>query len=311
MRRFLTSSTVSIPWSYEGHNHSPEAYFQNDPTLTYEEKQELLKEAEKDSVIFANTVCALAEFISALPENINEICFCFSCPDRLVRDTMVLSMRSLAFLPSNCSRYERKSMFPWLKHSNNTTTNNNLIAESNENEKIETKRILNKKEEENIILKKERNELTLQLLESREELVNLKNKLNTIQNSSTNSSNNDNKRNSLNNSNNNINKKGIIDEPFNGFPPSNTETNSNNNNNTNTTGSNNNTSSSNMSDGKAEAFKQLSSKIIELENKLAVASKREVRERRLFLSFSFSFSAVLYISADTMLYTVYKYYIFL
>ena len=296
MRRFLTSSTVSIPWSYEGHNHSPEAYFQNDPTLTYEEKQELLKEAEKDSVIFANTVCALAEFISALPENINEICFCFSCPDRLVRDTMVLSMRSLAFLPSNCSRYERKSMFPWLKHSNNT---NNLIAESNENEKIETKRILNKKEEENIILKKERNELTLQLLESREELVNLKNKLNTIQNSSTNSSNNDNKRNSLNNSNNNINKKGIIDEPFNGFPPSNTETNSNNNNNTNTTGSNNSTSSSNMSDGKAEAFKQLSSKIIELENKLAVASKREVRERGGYF-FLLVLVFLLYISADTV-----------
>jgi hypothetical protein len=117
MRRFLSSSTVSIPWTYEGHNHSAEAYVVNDPNLSFEEKQEVLREAERDAVIFANTVCALAEFISCLPEGTDEICLCFSCPDRLVRDSLVLSIRGLAAMPSSCTRYERKAVFPWLMHA--------------------------------------------------------------------------------------------------------------------------------------------------------------------------------------------------
>jgi hypothetical protein len=251
MRRFLSSSTVSIPWTYEGHNHSPEAYANSDPNLTYDEKQELLRAAERDSVIFANTVCALAEFISALPEGTIEICFCFSCPDRLVRDTMVLSMRSLAALPPNCSRYERKAIFPWLSSENPEK----MVAESTDSEALEVKRVMKAKEEENSVLKRERNELTVQLLESREELVALKSKMTQLQNQNKTMPTPD-KRNS---GTANTIKKGATDEPFNGFPP------------------NSDAAAANAADiGKAEAFKQLSSKIIELENKLNIASKREV-----------------------------------
>ena len=161
MRRFLSSSTVSIPWTYEGHNYSPEAeaFTVNDPNLTYEEKQDILREAERDAVVFANTVVALAEFISALPEGTKEICICFSCPDRLVRDSMVLSVRGLAAMPTTTTRFERKAVFPWLMHEGDET----LVAESNENETQEAKRLLKAKEEENLTLKRERNELTVQV----------------------------------------------------------------------------------------------------------------------------------------------------
>lgn len=251
MRRFLSSSTVSIPWTYEGHNHSPEAYIKNDPNLSYDDKQEILREAERDAVIFANTVVALAEFISALPEGTSEICFCFACPDRLVRDTMVVSMRALTAKGPHATRYERRAVFPWVQSEGTVE----LVAESTENETVETKKILKAREEENMVLKRERNELTVQLLESREELVGVKNKLQQLQNQAAKSMQTPDKRNSMPNM---VNKK-ATDEPFAGFaaaadaPPA------------------------SVTDiGKAEAFKQLSSKIIELENKLSIATKREV-----------------------------------
>ena len=57
MRKFLSSSTVQIPWTYEGHNHSPEAYAeQNESQLSAEEKEEMIKEMERDSIIFARYV---------------------------------------------------------------------------------------------------------------------------------------------------------------------------------------------------------------------------------------------------------------
>lgn len=251
MRRFLSSSTVSIPWTYEGHNHSPEAYIKSDPNLSYEDKQEILKEAERDSVIFANTVCALAEFISALPEGTSEICFCFACPDRLVRDTMVVSMRALAAKGPNATRYERRAVFPWVQSEGTEA----LVAEATENETLETKKILKAKEEENMVLKRERNELTVQLLESREELVGLKSRMQQMQNQASKNTQGPDKRNSVPGAANN--KK---DEPFAGF------------------GATPEPSPASPADiGKAEAFKQLSSKIIELENKVAIATKREVR----------------------------------
>jgi hypothetical protein len=255
MRRFLTSSTVSIPWTYEGHNHSPETYVNSDPSLTPEEKQAVIREAERDSVIFANTVCALAEFISSLPEGTNEICFCFSCPDRLVRDTMVLSIRALVALPATYSRYERKSLFPWV----NAENSGKLVAESTESESIEAKRVLKSKEEENATLKRERNELTVQLLESREELVSLKAKVAQLQNLNGKSMPpTPDKRMS---GTAGMMKKGATDEPFSGFPPP---------------AAPNGGEAAGADFGKSEAFKQLSSKIIELENKLTIATKREV-----------------------------------
>lgn len=64
MRKFLSSSTVQIPWTYEGHNHSPEAYAeQNQSKLSPEEKEEMIKEMERDSIIFARFAILLTLFL--------------------------------------------------------------------------------------------------------------------------------------------------------------------------------------------------------------------------------------------------------
>jgi hypothetical protein len=279
MRRFLSSSTVCIPWTYEGHSHSPEAYLQSNPHLTYEQKQELLREAERDSVIFANTIVALAEFISALPEGTNEICICFSCPDRMVRDTMALSIRALAAMPPNCTHHERKSVFPWLAGGAGGPggEHESLIAESTENEQIETKKLLKSREEENTVLKRERNELTVQLLESREELVMVKSKMQQLQHQATKSAATaPDKRNSLPN-------KNALDT-FAGFgvaaasapAPAATAGGATSAATTAAGGAGAADGAPSSDIGKGEAFKQLSSKIIELETKISVATKREV-----------------------------------
>ena len=262
MRRFLSSGTVSIPWTYEGHDHSPEAYLQSDPNLSYDDKQEILREAERDSVIFANTICSLAEFISALPEGTSEICICFSCPDRLVRDTMVLSLRALAAMPPSCTRHERRSVFPWLAPEGGDAQ---LVAAASENEQLETKKVLKAREEENQVLKRERNELTVQLLASREELVSLKNRMQQLQNQTSKSLQTPDKRNS-----------GTANT-FAGFGAAQDAASA-----ASATGGaggllgGGSGGGGGTEIGKGEAFKQLSSKIIELENKLAIATKREV-----------------------------------
>lgn len=183
MQKFLSSSIVSIPWTYEGHNHSPETYIaENESKLTTEEKQKLLQEAEEDSIIFANTIVALAEFISTLPEGTDEMRICFTCSDRLMRDALVLSIRSLVCQPSDTTRLERKSqVFPWLlnideeEEEGNDLDDSVLIADSQESI-IETKKRLRVLEDENVNLKRERNELTNQLLAAREEVVLIKTK---------------------------------------------------------------------------------------------------------------------------------------
>jgi len=274
MARFLASSTLSIPWTYEGHHHSPEAYLDAEQvaSLSAEEREEMLKEAERDSIIFASTIAHIAEFISSLPEDTNEICICFSCADRLVRDLLVVSMRALATLPLDCTRFERKrKTFPWLSKDTGEMISQ-AVAESNDSSEIEAKKMLKSKEEENLVLKRERNELTVQLVESREDLVRVKADL--------------------------MNKQLLLQQKEKLLQQQQRDE---------STASENTFASSASaaavgdvsSDlaataaaaavdaptiptavGQGEYFKQLSSKIVELENKLAIASKKEAESAR-------------------------------
>ena len=47
MKRFLTSSILAIPWTYEGIHHSPEALTADNFDLSAEERQLLVQEAEE------------------------------------------------------------------------------------------------------------------------------------------------------------------------------------------------------------------------------------------------------------------------
>ena len=179
MKAFLSSSIVAIPWTYEGHNLSPHAYItENESKLSPEERERILKEAEEDSINFANTICALAEFISSLPEGTNELLLCFGCGDRITRDTLAISMRALACQTEGTSRHERKRVLPWLMEDGKA--NSEVIAENNESD-LELRKRLKQVEEENGTLKRERNELTKQLLETKEEIAAVKSHQNRIQ----------------------------------------------------------------------------------------------------------------------------------
>lgn len=260
MRRFLSSSTVQIPWTYEGHNHSPEAYadLQSESMLSVEEKEEMMKDLERDSIIFASTVCSLAEFISSLPEGTEELCICFSCSDRLVRDTLVLSIRGLVALPSDFTRHERKKVFPWISDSGEVLSN--LIAENNESDKELQSRLMIL-EETNNALKKERNELTIQLVEAREEVVVMKGSKHTYNNHKEEGNNSHN--------NNNSSSSSVVaaqhDSSDHHSPIVNSCSVQHHHDDDTTSGG-----------GSREAFKHLSRKIIELENQLSIANKREI-----------------------------------
>lgn len=184
MRDFLSSSILSIPWTYEGHNLSPEAYINGlGNKLSPEEREKLLKEAEEDSMIFAQTVVALTEFIACVPEGSKELLLCFSCADRLTRDSVVLSLRSLACKPLHTSRYERRRVLPWMSMEEDETTVLQQMSDSAGNAATGEfpdstwKRRLKAVEEEAAALKRERNELTKQLLETKEELFVTKQKM--------------------------------------------------------------------------------------------------------------------------------------
>ena len=276
MRRFLSSSTVQIPWTYEGHNHSPEAYadLQNESLLSVEEKEQMLKDLERDSIIFASTVCSLAEFISSLPEGTEELCICFSCSDRLIRDTLVLSIRGLVALPSDFTRHERKKVFPWI--SDNGEVLSTLIAENNESDKELQGRLMIL-EETNNALKKERNELTIQLVEAREEVVTLKGSKHIYNNYRDEGNNNDNINNSSSSgSSDYLHTVGDVaahhDSSDQHSPIDNISSVHHHHDDDDASGGGGGSSS-------REAFKQLSRKIIELENQLSIANKREVIRR--------------------------------
>jgi hypothetical protein len=175
MRQFLSSSILAIPWAYEGHSLSPAAYIaENESKLSPEERERLLKEAEEDSVIFANTVVVLAEFISTVPEGTEEILICFSGSDKLIRDILAFTMRTFTCFPERMSRYDRLLHgFPWFQEDIDEANENNN-GEGYEAAESELKKRLKVVEEDNSFLKKERNELTKQLLSTKEEIALLK-----------------------------------------------------------------------------------------------------------------------------------------
>lgn len=277
MKRFLTSSIVAIPWAYEGHNHSPEAYAADIDSrhASAEERERALARAEQDGIIFANTVCALAEFISALPEGTDELMLCFSCTDRLVRDALALSIRSLAAQPNGCTRYERRRVFPWLSledgedavyNEDGSGSSSSLVGASSESEQ-DVRRRLRAVEEESLALKRERNELTVQLLEAREEVVHLKSNGGNIG-----GGNNYKSQTHLSSANeedgNNASAQLTLDKADADVSA------------TSETQATGDTVSGLLSpggsSGNSEAYKQLLCKVIELENKVAIDSKREV-----------------------------------
>jgi hypothetical protein len=175
MRQFLSSSILAIPWTYEGHSLSPAAYIaENESKLSPEERERLLKEAEEDSVIFANTVVVMAEFISTVPEGTEEILICFSGSDKLIRDILAFTMRTFTCFPEKMSRYDRLLHgFPWFQEDIDEANENNN-GEGYEAAESELKKRLKVVEEDNSFLKKERNELTKQLLSTKEEIALLK-----------------------------------------------------------------------------------------------------------------------------------------
>lgn len=177
MKKFLNSSILAIPWAYVGW-HSPEAYatVENEAKLSEAQKAQLVQQAEEDALNFANTVCSLAEFISSLPEGTKELRICFSCDDRLERDALAMSIRALCCRPSGSTKLQRQAAFPWYQRAameNAENETHSLIADSNETE-IEMKRRVRTLQEENNSLRREKNELTSQLLEQREEMISLR-----------------------------------------------------------------------------------------------------------------------------------------
>lgn len=210
MKQFLTSSTITIPWSYEGHHLSPAAYIlsaggsgsemdSSSSAHTHTGKDaELLHQAEMDSIVFANSVVTLAEFISSLPEGTNELYICLHCSDRQTRDLLALSIRLLVSSPAiNCSnRNERRKLLPWTSGSGTTHESHDALTSLHAKEQqedgtmetthegansaaaaaqiIELKHYTKSLEEENISMKKEQKELLNQLLQSREDFQQFK-----------------------------------------------------------------------------------------------------------------------------------------
>lgn len=230
MKDFLNSSIVAIPWTYVGHNLSPAAYIaDNESKLSQDEREKLLREAEEDSINFANTIVALAEFISSVPEGTKELLLCFACDNRLNRDGLALSMRGLGCQPSGATKLERKMVLPWF--SVNGEVSSDILAETNESD-TELKNRLKVVEEENSTLKRERNELTKQLLEAKEDIFIVKSKAPSLMRSSSNGE----------------------------FPAEDGSS-----------------CRADIPHEDKDKLRELSGKVIELENKLSIITKREVR----------------------------------
>jgi hypothetical protein len=282
MRQFLSSSILAIPWIYEGHSLSPAAYIaENESKLTLEEREKVLKEAEEDSIIFANTVVCLAEFISSVPEETTEeILICFSCSEKIIRDILGIMIKLNCCFSNDMNRYDRLALsFPWLlddDEQQQLIDNEGYLTVEGEGsgresgggnsqrkgieevslENNELKKRLKTIEEENSLLKRERNELTKQLLETKEEISLLKVKGSTTGGGPPSTS-------SLENriSTTAVTEDGKIED----------------NNSSHSEGK-----SSVFSDGiisiseKSEELKELATKIIELETKLNISMKKEV-----------------------------------
>jgi len=170
----------------------------------------------------------------------------------------VLSIRGLVALPSDFTRHERKKVFPWISDSGEVLSN--LIAENNESDKELQSRLMIL-EETNNALKKERNELTIQLVEAREEVVIMKGSRHTYNNHKEEGNN--------NNISSSSSSSSVVaahhDSSDHHSPIDNSYSVQHHHDDDTTSGG-----------GSREAFKHLSRKIIELENQLSIANKREV-----------------------------------
>jgi hypothetical protein len=187
MRRFLASSIRAIPWTFEGHSLSPAAYLSTSSTTNT--STNAIELAEADSVSFANTVCSLTEFISSVPDQCSHLFICLSCADRESRDLLACAIKILACEGTGLgTKYERKKLLPWLgseeEEANESVQTGGAVDGGNSgdssssvgNVEQDLRRRLRACESENQALKRERNDLTDQLLHCREELVLLNNK---------------------------------------------------------------------------------------------------------------------------------------
>jgi hypothetical protein len=175
MSSFLSSATLTIPWVYEG-IHSPEAIAAvRDPHVSDEQRERLRKEAEEDSINFANMVVSLAEFIASMPDSTTEIKICLSCPDRLQRDVLASAIRSLLCQAAGATSAERLRALPWLSSDASQQSTSSGLDESSDSaaaSDIASLRLRMKAlEEDNYSLKRERNELFEQIMIEREASV--------------------------------------------------------------------------------------------------------------------------------------------
>jgi hypothetical protein len=128
------------------------------------EKEQIKQFAEEDAINFANTVCILAEFVSTLPEYIKELKISIACGDRLQRDLLVCSIRALSCQPTGATTNERMKVFPWISDSGEKILAD--VQDLNSDKDLQLR--LRALEDENVSLKRERNELTLQIMAQRE-----------------------------------------------------------------------------------------------------------------------------------------------
>lgn len=262
MQSFLTSATLTIPWVYEG-VHSPEVVaksIDNHDHTSEEEKERRKREAEEDSINFANMVVSLAEFIASIPDSAREIKICISCNDRLQRDMLACTIRAIICQPPGTTTAERLSMFPWLQRrlTDEAFEEGEGPNETSAYDVQALKQRLRSLEEENFSLKRERNELLEQIMDEREAAIQRENMMsNSSRNLRDSSSSNDL---TLSTTTDDLDRKKIHAS----------------------------TEDMTIIDGEKgeespKMQRNLAAKVIELENKLQIASKKEVRDHMLYL----------------------------
>jgi len=116
-----------------------------------------------DEGIFSDTVCSIAELVSSLPAGTKKLRLCFVCSDRMQRDALALTLRALACVEKSTSTEDRLKTLPWIDASGQR-----VLTSAASESAVEMGERLNVLENENVKLKRERVELTMQLLERHE-----------------------------------------------------------------------------------------------------------------------------------------------
>lgn len=104
--------------------------------------------------------------------------------NKLMRDLLIISLRLLVFMPRHATRYERMKLLPWISEKLDNKDGENELVSNFADSITEVQKRLIALEEENVMLKKERNELTNQLLDVREELLHVKHRTSQVENES-------------------------------------------------------------------------------------------------------------------------------